>query len=391
MSLRLVLAAAFCGVANIAAAQSFDCAKAQTRVEKMICADRAVADLDEYLGRYYSAARAEMPAAVSCLQADQTQWLKTTRDACADGACLKSAYLNRLAELDPLQPGATARKNVALPPVPSLVWIVPPALDKAAAPPNPKAKPYEATGALLNDIGSNPDSDGIAIRLKDGTRIPLVMLMFLEGATQERLAILAKEGGATYRARGFAATDSTGKLFFEPSRCVFVHRLPAAQQKPAAQPKPAADDEQEMDKVRLKVVTQGKVCGDPDRPCSGFKANELSFDIATPFAFDRGRDKSQPFYAVILKSAPICSLADAERTRAQKVFPRAKVFLHRYFCEDFGDKVTYSNVNEKSGFVAVYAGETEAAAQPLLALAKASGYPDANIRRMEVVIVYQIE
>jgi len=92
-----------------------------------------------------------------------------------------------------------------------------------------------------------------------------------------------------------------------------------------------------------------------------------------------------------LKSAPICSLADAERTRAQKVFPRAKVFLQRHFCEDFGDKVTYSNVNEKSGFVAVYAGDTEAAAQPLLALAKASGYPDANIRRMEVIVVYQIE
>jgi len=386
MSLRLILAAAFCGLANIAAAQSFDCATAQTRVEKMICADRAVADLDEYLGRYYSAARAEMPGAVSCLQANQAQWLKTTRDACADGACLKSAYLNRLAELDPLQPGATALKNVELPPVPSLVWVVPPALDKVAAPPNPRAKPYEAAGALLDDIGSNPNSDGIAIRLKDGTRIPLVMLMFLEGPTQARLAILAKDRAATFRARGFVATDSSGKLFFEPSRCVFLHRLPAVQQKPAAD-----DAEQQMEQVRQKIVTQGKVCGDPDRPCAGFKANELSFDIARPFSFDRGRDKSQPFYAVILKSAPICSLADAERTRAQKVFPFAKVFLHRYFCEDFGDKVTYTNINEKSGFVAVYAGDTESAAQPLLALAKASGYSDANIRRMEVVIVYQIE
>ncbi len=383
---RVVVTAAFCGVANLSAAQSFDCAKAQTRIEKMICADRAVADLDEFLGRYYAASRAEIPGAAACLQSDQQQWLKTTRDACADGACLKSAYLNRLSELDPLQPGVTALKNVTLPPVPALVWVVPPAADKVAAPPNPKARPYEAVGTLVNDIGTNPNSDGIAIRLKDGTRIPLVMLMFLEGATQDRLTILAKDGTATFRARGFAGTDSKGQLFFEPSRCVFVHRLPAAQSKPAAQ-----DAEQEMEQVRQKVVTQGKVCGDPDRPCSGFKANELSFDIAKPFTFDRGRDKSQPFYAVMLKSAPICSLADAERTRAQKVFPRAKVFLHRYFCEDFGDKVTYSNVSEKSGFVAVYAGETEAAALPLLALAKASGYPDANIRRMEAIVVYQIE
>lgn len=32
------------------------------------------------------------------------------------------------------------------------------------------------------------------------TRIPLVMLMFLEGETQERLAILAKDPTATFRA-----------------------------------------------------------------------------------------------------------------------------------------------------------------------------------------------
>lgn len=391
MWVRCMLAAACCAGANSAAAQSFDCAKAQTRVEKMVCADRAIADLDEYLGRYYAASRAEIPEAASCLQADQAQWLKTTRDVCADGACLRSAYLNRLAELDPLQPGATALKNVALPPVPALVWVVPPASDTVAAPPNPKARPYEAVGTLIDDIATNPNSEGFAIRLKDGTGIPLVLLMFMEGKTPDRLALLAKDKTATFRARGYAA-ESKGKLFFEPSRCVFVHRLPAVQRQPAAQAKPVAQDpEEQMEQVRQRVVVQGEVCGDPDRPCPGFKANELSFSIVAPFTFDRGRDKSQPFYAVILKSAPICSLGDAERVRAQKVFPRAKVFLHRYFCEDFGDKVTYSNVDEKSGFVAVYAGATEAAARPLLALAKASGYPDANIRRMEVIVQYQIE
>ena len=384
MWVRFVLAAACCAAANVATAQSFDCAKAQTRIEKMVCADRAIADLDEYLGRYYAAARTELRGAAACLQSDQAQWLKATRDACADGACLRSAYLNRLAELDPLQPGATALKNVELPAVPALVWVVPPVADNVAPP--PKTKPYEAVGTLIDDIATNPNSEGFSIRLKDGTQITLMTLMFLEGATQDRLSILAKDRSATFRARGHAASDSRGKLFFEPSRCVFVHRLPAVQRKPAAQ-----DPEQQMEQVRTKVVSQGAVCPDPDRPCPGFKPNELSFSIKTPFTFDRGRDKSQPFFAVILKSAPICSLNDAERLRAQKVFPRAKVFLHRYFCEDFGDKVTYSNVNEKSGFVAVHAGASEAAAQPLLALAKASGYPDANIRRMEVIVQYQIE
>jgi uncharacterized protein len=388
MWIRFVVASICLSAASAAAAQSFDCAKAQTRIEKMVCADRSIADLDEYLGRYYAASRGEIPEAASCLQSDQAQWLKTTRDVCADGACLKAAYLNRLAELDPLQPGATALKNVPLPTVAALVWVVPPALDTVAAPPNPKARPYEAVGALIDDIATNEKSNGISIRIKDGTHVPLVLTMFLEGKTHDRLALLAREKNATFRVRGFAANDPRGSTFFEPSRCAFVYRMPAAQ----ATPKPAPPDaEQDMDQVRLKVVAQGKVCADPDRPCSGFKPNELSFSIAAPFKFDRGRDKSQPFYAVILKSAPICSLADGERLRAQKIFPRAKVFLHRYFCEDFGDKVTYANVNEKSGFVAVYAGDTEAAAQPVLALAKASGYPDANLRRMEVIVVYQIE
>jgi uncharacterized protein len=384
---RALVLLAFLSAAHSAFAQSFDCAKAQTRIEKLVCADRGVAELDEYLGRYYSATRAEIPGAAACLQADQSQWLKTRRDACADAVCLKSAYLERLAELDPLQPGVTALKNVALPAVPSLVWIIPPALDKVAAPPNPKATPFEATGAIVNDIASNAKSEGIVLRTKDGTRIPLVLLMFLEGPSQDRLTSLSKESGATFRARGYAALDR-GSRYFEPSRCTFLHRMPSAQGKPAARDLDAND---QMEQVRTRVITQGKVCPDPDKPCQGFKPNELSFAIAKPFSFDRGRDKSQPFYAVILKSGPLCGIGDDERVRAQQAFPRAKVFLHRHMCEDFGDKVTYSNVNAKSGFVAVYAGETDADAQKVLAQANAAGYPDANVRRMEVIVTYQIE
>ena len=391
MILRVVPFAALlmCAAAPVAA-QSFDCAKAQTRVEKLVCSDRGVADLDEYLGRYYAAARAGNARAASCLQADQNEWLKSKREPCTDASCLKSAYLNRLAELDPLQPGVTALKNVDLPTVASLVWIIPPASDTVAAPANPRAKPFEATGAIVADIATNPNSEGIVLRTADGKRVPLMMAMFFESPSQERLEALAKETNATFRARGFGMTDPGGKTFFEPSRCVFLYRVPAAQARPQAKA-PAGDANQDMEGVRARVVTQGKVCGDPNKPCAGFKANELSFAIAKPFAFDRGRDKSQPFYAVILSSGARCGMQDAERVKAQKAFPLSKVFLHRYMCEDFGDKVTYSNINEKSGFIAVYAGETEAGAQKILAQAKSAGYATANIRRMEVIVQYQIE
>jgi hypothetical protein len=158
-------------------------------------------------------------------------------------------------------------------------------------------------------------------------------------------------------------------------------------------PEPEGEDMvEEMEKVRTKVVTQGKVCADPARPCAKFKPNELSFPIATEFKFDRGEDRSQPFYALILKSAKLCSIAEEERAQVQALFPGRKVFVHQHFCEGFHDKVTYTNVNRKVGFMAVYAGETEAEARKLLAEVKAAGrFADASLRRMQVVITWQLE
>ena len=138
-----------------------------------------------------------------------------------------------------------------------------------------------------------------------------------------------------------------------------------------AQPRDeAADDEAAQQAVAKKVVTQGDVCPDPQRPCvdvERFKPNELSFRILKKFDFDRGQDRSTPFYAVILKSGELCKIPGRGAHRGAGAVPARKVFLHQYFCQDFGDKVTYTNVNRKAGFVAVYAGKTEAEAKAFLA------------------------
>jgi hypothetical protein len=150
--------------------------------------------------------------------------------------------------------------------------------------------------------------------------------------------------------------------------------------------------EEDIEQVRKKVLTQGKVCADPARPCPDFKANELSFALTgRKFDFDRGEDRSQPFYAVILRSDKLCNLQEAERLKVQAQFPARKVFVHQYFCQDFGDKVTYTNVNRKVGFLAVYAGETEEEARSFLVEVKAGQYKDATLRRMQSVVIYQIE
>jgi uncharacterized protein len=215
-SLALALA---CGSAGAA---SFPCDKAQSRIEKAICADAEVSTLDEYLGRYYQAARATLRDAAPCLAADQRRWLSSVRNACADASCLKKAYLERLGELDALQPGATALRNVELPRVPALAWIIPAAKDNVAAPPKPSAAPLVVRGELYDD---SAQGDGFVLRGAQGATL-VAMLMFLEGDTAQQLSILAKMPNAAFLARGHAATDASGRIYYEPSRCVFLYRLP---------------------------------------------------------------------------------------------------------------------------------------------------------------------
>jgi uncharacterized protein len=199
-----------------AQAASFPCDKARSAIEKAICADADVSALDEHLGQYYSAARSVLKSAASCLASDQRNWLRTQRDACKDAACLRQAYLQRLAELDPLQPGATRIRYLELPRVKALAWIVPP----ADATPINEAKPLLAQGVILNEISGG---DGFVLRANDGKRLLIVPLMFLESPAVEILDSLAKEGGE-YELRGYAEHSSDGSAHFAPSRCIFVYR-----------------------------------------------------------------------------------------------------------------------------------------------------------------------
>lgn len=74
----------------------FDCAKAGTWVEKTLCADPQLSDLDSRLMLAY---RQALPQA-SGVKSAQITWLTSVRNACQDIACLKQAYTSRLAELD---------------------------------------------------------------------------------------------------------------------------------------------------------------------------------------------------------------------------------------------------------------------------------------------------
>jgi uncharacterized protein YecT (DUF1311 family) len=81
-----------------AAAASFDCKKAKTKAEKLICATPELSRADEELAREYKAARGATKNAKGLREAQAT-WLRRRRDACADAACMLAAYKRRMVEL----------------------------------------------------------------------------------------------------------------------------------------------------------------------------------------------------------------------------------------------------------------------------------------------------
>jgi uncharacterized protein len=89
----------FLAAASFAQASSFDCAKARSSVEQMICSDHALSAYDERLNFEYKymleLKRKEFPNE-SEFAAEQKEWLKETRNTCKDVQCLLNAYAERI-------------------------------------------------------------------------------------------------------------------------------------------------------------------------------------------------------------------------------------------------------------------------------------------------------
>jgi uncharacterized protein len=205
--------------AQCAAAASFDCAKASTRVEKAICADAALSRLDELLGRFYFAARERLAENGACLVADQQQWLRAGRNPCADADCLKKAYLERLAELVELQPGMNLPRDLELPRAPALAWAIA-TPEEMKGDPRVPSKPFRVEGRLeRGDSGFSVRNEKSYVLLGD---------MFLAGATATQLPVILETGKtARFAARGFLRDkEESGQAYFDNHHCTYLYRLP---------------------------------------------------------------------------------------------------------------------------------------------------------------------
>ncbi len=92
--------------AAAARAAGFDCQKAANHIERLICADPALSDLDSELKRVFDSIEdetfshnAEPPyQTIDPVGHDEISWLRTVRGKCTDSPCLKRVYVARIAE-----------------------------------------------------------------------------------------------------------------------------------------------------------------------------------------------------------------------------------------------------------------------------------------------------
>lgn len=103
-------------LAIAAQAASFNCGKAATRVEGLICGNSEASRVDEDVQLAYLRALERTDDRQKVMQS-QRNWLKNIRNVCTDTDCLYKVYVNREYELDAIPPG-------------KCYWLEPPIKDK---------------------------------------------------------------------------------------------------------------------------------------------------------------------------------------------------------------------------------------------------------------------
>jgi len=180
----------------------------------------ALPELEELMLRYYQGAALALKENAICLKQSQTQW-ERARDRCPDAPCRQAAFLDRLAELNALQPGINLQRKLELPSLPALAWAIAPDTDPVTTP-RVASRAFRAEGRLT--YRGDTDS-GYFLEVDEKVRYLLVGDMSLDPDSGLALPTLAKMNDRL-SASGRIARDNRGAPYFDRRHCVFLHRLP---------------------------------------------------------------------------------------------------------------------------------------------------------------------
>lgn len=142
--------------------------------------------------------------------------------------------------------------------------------------------------------------------------------------------------------------------------------------------------------AQKKTKKLPRVCGNPDEACKG-RAFFHSYELPVEWPQNSVIAESEPFYAIILKSAKFdySSGADCEKVYSdseihsiQTQYPQNKVFAQKCFEPGMN---YYTDVDADYVFIAVYAGKTLAEANRFLKKVQEYGqFPGVRVRKMRV-------
>jgi len=250
--LRLLVALGFGLFSTVCHAQSFDCGKAQTAIERAICASPSLIIQDSALASSYKQAANALsgdPAKLAELKQQQRRWLSDRNKSCVDSdqsglaKCLMTIYQSRIAELSGLSTPAVSRNtpNPDQPAAPSALasseMRVPggqyrttsqpaaaPQLSPTHASSEPLSQPHLALDQLPADQDGSTlmtvDQPGrIAISTHSGSGVALQLIDMMTGPGERvgapgvgdgRIDTLLDKG--TYKIRVFGAKGATGRV-----------------------------------------------------------------------------------------------------------------------------------------------------------------------------------
>lgn len=248
-ALRLrMLVVVGCGLfPTVGLAQSFDCGKAQTAIEKAICASPILVAQDTALAASYRQALIDLggdPAKLSDLRQQQRRWLADRNKSCVApdpvglAKCLTTAYQTRLAALKATDPKTPGSDQANEPATPAVIAKQAPVTQDAAAPaiaatpqpapvkvpPRPVTQPHLALdqfpadqdGSTLLTVDTpghitlrTQSSSGAALQLVDMIAGPGDQ-MGAAGVSDGRIDALLDKG--TYKIRIFGAKGAAGNV-----------------------------------------------------------------------------------------------------------------------------------------------------------------------------------
>jgi len=179
---------------------SFDCSKSATDIEKLICGDNKLSELDGALGTLYKKVLEKSPAPED-VRERQRDWIKGWRNSCKDSPCLEKAYTHRISELE------RDLKNIPFKPS-----FDKPLLNFRALPPSKhdpvilKREPLE----LIGRIEFNHDAAGGKYDISSGKTFYTIRYVWDMTEDQQDILIKLQESSQYVVLRGHLVTYKDG-------------------------------------------------------------------------------------------------------------------------------------------------------------------------------------